>query len=454
MQMKKVVVISMLAAAIGTTAVTPVMAQTNAASQTQQALQIKNATFTVNGKAVAIRTINKSGTTLVSVRDIALAIGAEISVSKGVINVQLNHKSATLTGSAVTSVGGNSFTEPKALLEKLGATYVAGSNVVTSFKLLADIEQAAWINPSTLLASKSVEGGREDYLIDTATGRSELLLASSNTSDLVISNDGAKAAYTDENGAVYVITLATKQTVQASTDSSIKNELQWSADGSALFFLQGDKNSVIAKVDLADGKVTKVLEDKVDYKADLSVSSDGGKFAFTVNKQPKVTADAGKDVSLDDVAIDATGTEPQLYFYDAAKADNKPVQLTNDKTDKAFIQISADGSKAYFVSLGDDANSTGTLEVVDIAGKTVKPLFSEQDVYQLTAKGNKLYLLTAKGDSNAIYNIDAASGAATLLHSVSDGVSEIIVSNNGQLAAISNGLLAVAINGKFTTITK
>ncbi|MGO4376365.1 TolB family protein, partial [Paenibacillus sp. MCAF20] len=151
-------------------------------------------------------------------------------------------------------------------------------------------------------------------LVNATNGKYELLLSSAGTSDLVVSPNGQNAAYTDANGAVYVIDLNSKESKQVSTDSSIKNELQWSQDGTALFFLQGDKNSIIAKVNLADGTVSKVLEDKVDYKANLDVSADGTKFAFTVNKQPKVTADSNVDVALDDVAIDAAGTEAQVYF--------------------------------------------------------------------------------------------------------------------------------------------
>ena len=62
---------------------------------------------------------------------------------------------------------------------------------------------------------------------------------------------------------------------------------------------------------MADGTLTKVLEDKVDYKANLSVSTDGTKFYYTVTKPGAVTAPDGKPVDADDVAIDTTGTEPQ-----------------------------------------------------------------------------------------------------------------------------------------------
>ncbi|WP_173275917.1 hypothetical protein [Paenibacillus sp. NEAU-GSW1] len=447
--MKKVVVISMLAATLGATAVSPIMAQ----SSSQQSLQIMTASFSVNGKATDIRTIDKDGVALVSVRDIARAIEASLSVSGGTIKVQLNHNIVTLEGNALTLVGGNAFAEPASLLQGLGATYASTGNTVATIKLLSGIDHAVWANASQLIVSKTVENGREDYVVDAATGRNELLLASSDTSDLVVSKDGSQAAYTDPSGAVHIITLSTKQDVVASTDSSIKNELQWSNDGKSLFFLQGDKNSVIAKVDLADGKVTKLLEDKVDYKANLSVSIDGKQFGYAVIKQPKVTADSSKEVDLDDVAIDAAGTEPQLFYYNSADSSAKPLQLTTDKNDKAFPQIAANGSRLFYVSMGSDEESIGSLAAVDNAGKAATTLFAEQDVYQLVQRDGQLYLLTAKGDGNAIYSVDAVTGSAKLVQTVSDGVTELIVSNVGKLAALSNGVLAVENNGKFVTIT-
>ena len=58
-----------------------------------------------------------------------------------------------------------------------------------------------------------------------------------------------------------------------------------------------------------------MLDDKVDYKSNLSVSADGRIFIYTVIKPGAVTADGSKPVDSDDVAIDMTGTEPQVYSF-------------------------------------------------------------------------------------------------------------------------------------------
>lgn len=469
MQMKKAMVISMIAAALSATAVTPVLAQSASA---MQAVQIGSKTFVVNANPVAIRTITNAGVTLASVRDIVNAIGATLHINKdgtvvvkfGQNTVKLKAASKTITVNGVAAslqqpakvVSYTTFIEPAAFVKALGGTYSADaeSASITTIELLAGAEHAVWINSSKLLVSNTNETGREDYLVDAATGKYELLLTSSDTSDLIVSPDGMSVAYSDANGAVYTIDLSTKKPVQVSTDSSIKNELQWSQDGSSLFFLQGDKSSVIAKLKLADGTVSKVLEDKVDYKANLEVSADGTKFAYYVLKQPKVTADSSKEVELDDVAIDATGTEPQIYYYDSAAAGNKPVQLTKDATDKVFLQLAADGSKVNYVSVSADDASVGQLVSVDNTGSNSTTVFADKDVYQLVQGGSKLYLLTADGDStNAIYEIDSSTGASKLITTVSDSVSELIVSGNANIAALLDGQLAVSVNGKWKNIT-
>lgn len=469
MQMKKAMVISMIAAAISATAVTPVLAQT---ASNQQVLQIGNTTFTVNANPSAIRTLSDAGATLASVRDIVNAVGATLHInSDGTIVVKLGSttiklksasKSITVNGTAtalqhaVKTVSNTAFIEPATFVKALGGTYStdAENPTISTIQMLNDAEQAIWISSSQLLVSKTVNAGREDYLVDAATGTYELLLASSDTSDLILSPDGRSVAYSDADGAVFAIDLNSKKSTQISKDTSIKNELQWSKDGLSLFFLQGDKNSVIAKINAADGVVTKVLDDKVDYKANLDVSADGTKFTFSVNKQPKVTADSSKDVELDDVAIDATGTEAQIFYFSILSSDSKPVQLTKDASDKVFLTIAADGSEVTYVSVSADDASIGTLVSVDNAGKAISTIFADKDVYQLVQSGGKLYALTADGDStNAIYEIDTASGLSKLLQKVSDSASDLSVSSDGHLSVLIDGQLAVSVNGNWKNIT-
>ncbi|WP_169085890.1 stalk domain-containing protein [Paenibacillus sp. PL91] len=465
MQMKKAMVVSMIAAAISATAVTPIFAQTAASIQ---AAQISQSNFMVNANPVSIRTVVDGGVTLASVRDIVNAVGATLHINSdhtvvvklGETTLKLKAASKTITVNGAATplqhpakeVAYSTFIEPAAFVQALGGTYE--DNMISTVNLLAGAEQAVWVSSSQLIVSNSTGEGREDYLVDAATGKYELLLKSEGASALVLSPDGKSAAYSDPSGAVFTIDLVSKQANQVSTDSSIKNELTWSSDGMSLFFLQGDKSSVIAKLTVADGKVSKVLEDKVDYKANLTVSADGKQFAYYVFKQPKVTADSSKDVELDDVAIDATGTEPQIYFYNTATANNKAVQLTKDTADKVFLELSADGSKVSYVSVSADEASVGQLVTIDNTGHASTPSFADKDVYELVQGGSKLYLLTADGIStNAIYEIDNATGTSKLVQSVSDSASELIVSGSSDIAALIDGQLAVSAQGNWKNIT-
>jgi sugar lactone lactonase YvrE len=464
MQMKKAMVVSMIAAAISATAVTPIFAQTAASNN---AAQISHADFLVNANPFSIRTVVDGGVTLASVRDIVNAVGATLHINSDhsvvvkygekTLKLKLASKSIWINGVATPiahpakEVAYSTFIEPAAFVQALGGTLEG--NTINTVNLLEGAERAVWVNSSWLIVSNTAGEGREDFLVDAATGKYEQLLKTEGASDLVLSPDGKSAAYSDANGIVFTIDLATKQPKQVSTDNSIKNELTWSKDGASLFFLQGDKSSVIAKIALADGKVSKVLEDKVDYKANLEVSADGTQFAFYVFKQPKVTADS-KEVDLDNVDIDATGTEPQIYFYNAATANNKPIQLTKDTADKVFLELAADGSKVSYVSVSADEASTGQLVTVDNAGKASTPLFADKDVYQLIQGGSNLYLLTAEGNStNAIYEIDGATGTSKLVQTVSDSASELIVSGSSDIAALIDGQLAVSAQGKWKNIT-
>ncbi|MEK3884798.1 stalk domain-containing protein [Paenibacillus sp. PL2-23] len=465
MPMKKTVMVSMLAAAISAAAVTPVLAQTTS----QQAMTFEIATFYVNANPVDIRTIMAGGQTLASVRDLVDAMGAKLHItsSKAILVYANDHFLELQAGSStiyvdgeeqmlatpVTQVAYTNFIDPAAFAEALGAKYE--DNHISTIEMLDGVEQAVWVNGSQLLASNSVGEGREDYLVDAMTGAYELLLASEGASGLVLSPDGSKAAYSDADGIVYTIDLATKKQMKISDDATIKNELTWAKDGSALFFLQGDKSSVIAKLSLADGTVTKVLDDKVDYKMDLQVSADGKQFTYYVVKQPKVTADSSKEVELDDVAIDATGTEPQIYYYDGSFANTKPVQLTKDATDKAFLAFAADGSQVSYINMTADEESVGQLLTVDNKGmKASKPVFTKKDVYQLTQSGGMLYVLTAYGPTtNGIYEINPATGASQFISFVSDSAMELVISDESHVAAIVDGQLQVSVQGKWKNIT-
>lgn len=469
MFLKKASVISMLALAVSISSVSVSSAATATVKQST-AVQISSSTFIVNGETSSIHSLIENGKTLVSVRELSTKLGVKLKIGTNsnlqammnghTIDFKTNSNMIMVDGVQqllsvpVKGVKGVNYIELEAFVLALGG-HIAKDNSGTvwiSADLLGNVDDIKWANSSQIIASQETETGRIDYIVEANSGKYVKLLDASDASELVINPNGTKAAYTNAAGEVFVLNLNTKTSVKVSTDTSIKPELVWSADGKALYILQGDKGSVIVKLELTTGAITKVLEDKVDYKANLSVSQDGKIFTYTVTKPGAVVADASKPVESDDVAIDMKGTEPQIYQFDSSVKEGKPVKLTTGTDDKVFIQASSDASNVYYVSVDADAAANSALSSVD-KDKVVKTLFKDKDVYQATMSGGKWYLLTAgEGSSQFIYEVESVTGTVKQLYTVSDSVSQVIV-RDSSIAIMDNGLLYVNMNGQWKPTT-
>ncbi|MFD0712332.1 stalk domain-containing protein [Paenibacillus sp. GCM10027626] len=470
MSMKKTVMLSVLAAALSTSAAVSVSSTVSAAEAKSANVQIQSFTLFVNDESKTVRVINYNGAKLVSVRDVGRAAGAMFGVeANGSINVYFEDRTIQLTDSSnvaivdgealqlqspVVNVKNSFFIELDGFLEALGVEQEIDSQGqvwVDAGKRLLDVENPHWIKGGSLIVSTLTDEGRIDYKLNAATGEFAELFRTEGASDLVIAPGGSKAAYTDESGSIYVLDLESKSSTQVSADSSIKPELVWAADESAIYFLQGDKGSVIAKLDLGERKISKVLEDKVDYKADLAVSADGKQFYYTVIKPGAVTADSNQPVDMDDVTIDMSGTEPQVYTYNSSEKDAKPVKLTSTSDDKVFVGAAADGSKAFFINIEDNKPSSLVSVAKDQSAKTI---IGDKDVAQAVMAGDKLFVLAEEGAGQAIYEVDAAAGSVKKLYSVSADVTDVIATSAEQIAIVQDGQVLVNNNGKWKKLTK
>lgn len=464
--MKKVLVVSMVATVLGTSVVSAVSAAP-AVKPVANVAQVQNSTLTINGNSVVVRSIVKNGETLVSLRDVIKAIGAQAEVHSGTTVIKLNDHSVTLQNNSkqivvddvkvnlnqpVTIIGGTSYIALRPLVSGVGGTIVKRNGLleISTVSLIDEVENPRFAGADKLIVSKSDNNGRNDYLVNTTSGKYELLLATDGGSDLVISPSGDQAAYTNAEGAVYVIDLKTKASKLITSDNSIKPELVWSADGSAIYFLQGDKGSVIAKLNLADGAITKVVEDKVDYKENLNVSADGKKFIYTVTTLGTVTSDT-TNVDEDNVSIDFSSNQQQIFSYNTADSKPEAVKLTTSTDDKVFVW-SADGQKAYYVSVPSEDGKASLLSV-DSSQKST-PVYTEYDVEQAILSGGILYVLAAQDDSNSvILSIDPVTGKQTKLYTVSSDVSSIAVAGS-QISVVENGRVLVQAGGSWRAVTK
>jgi hypothetical protein len=468
MSLKKASIVSVLALAVGMSVVSSASAATVVKPV---AVQVKSSTYFVNGVSANIRSISQNGKTLVSIRELSVNLGVKLKVGANntlqatlnghTVELKTNSKVIMVDGAeqtlaeAVMGVKGTNYVELDAFVAALGGQITTDNSGVTwiSANLLENVDHIQFANAAQLVASQETETGRVDYLVDAQSGNFEKLLDASDASELVINPNGTRAAYTNAAGEVFVLVFSTKFSIQVSKDTEIKPELVWSSDGSTLYFLQGDKGSIISKLDVKTGVITKVLEDKVDYKTNLGVSADGKLFTYTVTKPGTVVADANKAVDIDDVTIDMKGTEPQIYFYDSSVKDSKPVQLTTAADDKVFVQAAADAGNVSYVSVGADETAKSTLVAVS-KDKTVKTLFADKDVYQAVMSGGKWYLLTeGTATSQFIYEVDPATGTVKQLFTVSDSVSDVIV-KAGSIAIIDNGQVFVQTNGQWKPTTR
>ncbi|ANA80482.1 hypothetical protein C7121_04420 [Paenibacillus glucanolyticus] len=466
MSMKKAFVVSMVAAVVGTSVVSAVSAAP-AVKPAAAAAQVQNSSFTINGSTVVVRSMVKKGETLVSLRDVIKATGAQAEVHSGTTTITLNGHTVVLKANStqmmvdgvkstlaqpVTNVSGTSYVALRPLVSGLGGTIArrAGVLEISTVPLLEGAENPRFAGAGKLIVSKSDENGRTDYLVDTTSGKFELLLTTSGGSDLVVAPSGNQAAYTDAEGAVYVLDLNSKASRQITNDNSIKPELVWSADGSAIYFLQGDKGTVIAKLSLADGSIAKLVEDKVDYKENLSVSADGKKFIYTVTTLGTVTSDT-TNIDEDNVSIDFSSNQQQIFSFNIDGSKPEAVKLTTTSDDKVFV-LSTDGLKAYYVSV-PSTDDQATLLSVDASQKAAN-VFADYDVEQAILSGGVLYVLAAQDDSNSvIYSIDTATGKQTKLYTVSADVSAITVAGS-QIAIIENGRVLVNAGDSWRAVTK
>ncbi len=463
MSMRKTILVTALAAALSTSAISVVSA---AAGTTK--IQTQQASLFINDAATTVRTITVNGVSLVSVRDLGTAVGAlfVINLEGGVTAYFQDHAIKLNASSKQAVVDGMAF-DLEAAVEMVSNSYYikledftraldVDTSVDDAGKVWVDavrkiqVDQASWIDAGHLLASQITEDGRIDYIVDAANGNYKQLMDSTEASDLTVAPNGMKAAYTDQSGAVYILDLANHSTIEVTSDTTIKPELVWSADSSSIYFLQGDKGSVIAKLS-ADGTISKVLDDKVDYKSNLSVSADGKSFIYTVIKPGAVTADGSKPVDSDDVTIDMTGTEPQLYSFDSSVKDGKPAKLTKTADDKIFVGTNVDASKAVYVSVEDNKPSALISAAKD---STVTKLIDDKDVLQAVIAGDVVYALVDGASEESIYEINLTSGAKKLVANVPADVSEVIAAPGGLLAIVQDGKVLVSHNGAWKKVTK
>lgn len=461
MSMKKSLVISALVTALSIASVSAAAAAPAAPGAVQ------SVPLLINQSEAVIRSVETGGAILYSLRDLGSAARVYLTVQgHAIVAWDGEHQVELKNASKAALKNGSSVTLQHPLTKIDQSYYIAledftmlfdaeleldGSGVVSvsTAKKLQGADRAVWIDAGRLLASQVTDEGRIDYIVDAASGIYGELMTSTDASDLVVAPNGKYAAYTLENGSVHLVNLITGAAKQLTADESIKTELVWAADSSAIYFLQGDKSSVIAKVSASGGAIAKLLEDKVDYKSNLSVSADGNSFYYTVVKPGEVKTDASAPVDEDNLTIDMTGTEPQIVYYDSSVEEAKPQVLTASADDKWLIGASADGSQAYYISIQD-----GQASKLIAIGKDKKATewLKGKDVLYAVLAGDQLYAAVEENGEERVYAIQTATGSAELLYALPDSFTQLIAGPQSPLVVLTDNHVSINRNGYWSPI--
>lgn len=331
------------------------------------------------------------------------------------------------------------------------------TNSVSFTKLLSgDSEVAGWIDKSQMLIANETETGLDFYIVNVDTRRYQKVLGSDlNVTAAVPSPDGKSIAYINTTGDVFVYYLESRLSEKVSSDDSIKYELQWSKTGDRLFFIQGDKSDVITQITLADKKTKKVLEDKVNYKAELKVSSDGQQFLYTVTKDGKVT---GTDET--DITVDTTNTEPQIFTLDTTVEGAKPKQLTTSTDNKVYADFVGYKGYSYISYNTEDEAAIPVIAYMDKSANKTVIIPADLTVIQSVAYNGKSMLLAEDGSGKkALYVLDFTLYSLKKVCELTDSVSKIFVSSDGiniaaEVTTDAGTAISVLYGNKLYSITK
>lgn len=444
-------------------------------------LAISNIEIMLDGKQVTIESVSQSNATLVNARTLTQLFGGTLNFDSKSRTLTLRRdKNRLLVNADNKFVVSNNirqfithaprvvqqkyFIEINHLVRFLGGEVLAdedGNTEYTSFRLLTGAVNPHWLNANTVLVSKQGTAMFEHYLIDTATRKPTKLNISVDTENLIPSPDSKHVAYTDENSNVYVYTFETNTEKKITDDTNEKLDLQWASDLSGIFYIDGPRQNVIAKVTL-EGLISKIVDDKVDYKSDLVIHSNNTQFLYSVTKTGKTTADTtgvieNEELPDFDVNIDLKGTEPQLYTFDSTVENATPKLLTSTTDNKTYSTLLANGTVAYLSTETETEEPVTNLKLIDKDSKLTTIILANTELTSIKLVNNKLLALGyTTDDEQFIFEIDPIRGSAKKLADLPLEITAIHpgMSNEQVLAEDEDGKLAVWKDEKWVILTR
>ncbi len=328
---------------------------------------------------------------------------------------------------------------------------VGNTKEFSSFKLLTDVLDQKLLNANTSLIVKGTENNNEYYTVSNASRvATKLNGITVDASELLPSPDGTKVAYLDENGKVFVYTFGPNGNgteVEVSSNTTEKVELEWT-DNNTLYFIMGERQNIIARVNVSTGTITNVVNDNINYKSQLNVTSDGTKMSYLVSVPAVTTANTtGLQPDSDNIEFDVTvntnGTEPQLYVFDSTAQNPAPAKLTSSVDNKTFTTAFADGTSVFLSTDTSDDESLPTLSIVK--GTNLRTLvLANVEIVNYTQLGDKLIVQGTYAEPGStvskdfIYEIDTFKNRAkTLFEIPADAMDISIGATSSQISYIT-----------------
>ena len=425
----------------------------------------------VDGAAKNVKALNIGGKQLYSVQDIAKLFSAsatlnnnELLVTKKdkTIKLKLSNKSMVVNNKSVnlkespTLVKNVVYAELSDLISALGGDLLKLQNgffVATAGLVNGDTFNPQWVDNGTVLVTNETETESRSLLFDLTSKKGTFTV---NATELVVSPNGKQAIYSDENGFVYLVDLVDKKVNELNIkDDSSKLEFVWSQDGQKVYFLQGSNSDVVSFINVTDGSIKKLVDDKINYKTDLRLSMDGKKLLYVVGKEGKTNLTEGEDPEVD--SIDLTDTEEQIYVINLEDAEPKAVSVTTTKDNKVFPAFLGNGNIVYVSS---DPESDKLPEVKVINGDVVSTIIPNKDITSLfvTSKG-ELMILVSESNGSVIYEWNTSTKQLKNIAQTKLELTSFSVSNDGtSIVATTPGTqgekLVLFKNGVMEVLTK
>ena len=427
----------------------------------------------VDGNDKKIKALNVNGKQLYSVQDIAKLFSASTTINnnevivtkKGkTIKLKLSNKAMVVNNKSVNLkenpilVKNVVYAELSDLISAFGGDLLKQQNgffVSTAGLVSGDTFNPQWIDNNSVLVTNETETESRSLLFNTST-KKELFTV--NATELVVSPNGKQAIYSDENGFVYLVDLVANKVNELNLkDDSVKLEFVWSQDGQKVYFIQGSSSEAVSFINVVDGSIKKIVDDKVNYKTDLRLSMDNKKLLYLVGKDGATKNSDGDNPEV--ISIDLTDTEQQIYVINLEDAEPKAMSVTTTKDNKVFPGFLANGNIVY---VSAEAESDKLPEVKTISPENVvSTLIPSKDIKDLfvTTKGELMILVKESNGYSVIYEWDAVSKKLKNISQTKLELTSFSVSNDGKsIVATTPGTIGEKLvlfkNGLMETLTK